>query len=341
MFDPIRRLWKKAAALAVLGLALVVPAVARPPSAKPTHKAAPAKGPRVGRSLAPKVFRAGGVRKQLAVGPALTFPHTPGTTLDTTLSTPDFSLKSPTVNVVFRGNNWSAADRQTVLGAVQSILGGPYLSALNQPNYGSDGKATFGGSQTSNAPLTLDDTFQGGALPSGPSLDAFVRTLPTANNPNTVHVVVNNPQDSRGRVGDNVHTTNGAQIYVSSGTLPDGSLDKDLFTALFSHEMAEAMTSGVAVTDPGHFNLGVTLPGGQEFSQICDNEPEAINNQGYHFSLPGSFTDATGKVVQTTNLVQAYWSQRDGTFIVPESVGGPLKPAHTRPGHVKPHTHKK
>jgi hypothetical protein len=115
-------------------------------------------------------------------------------------------------------------------------------------------------------------------------------------------------------MGVNYHTANGGEIYVGTGTGSGGALNKDAFTAVFSHELAEAMASAVTVTDPGHFNLG---------NQICDNEPEV---NGYYVNLAGSYPGPGGSPVATTNLVQAYWSQKDGAFIVPTGGAGAVRP---------------
>jgi hypothetical protein len=293
----------------LLVLLLALPGASAPPGAhKPDDSATPIVGHA---ATAPKPgFRPAHVTAKavLTAASAAVFPPIRGTTLAPG-STPNFSLRSPTVNVVFHGSNWTAADKQTVLNGVQAILSGPFLSALDQPNYGSDGKALWGTSLSSTARLDLDTPFAGGKYPSAASLAAFMKSVSTANNPNTVNVAVNDPKSSQGAVGVNVHVANGAQIYVGTQTAFDGSFDKDGFTALFSHEIAEAMCAGVKVTDPGMFNLG---------DQICDNEPEV---KGYYAQTPGTYIDANGKRVSTTSMAQAYWSQKDGAFIVPTAAG--------------------
>jgi hypothetical protein len=75
-----------------------------------------------------------------------------------------------------------------------------------------------------------------------------------------------------------------------------GILDKDGFTQSFSHELAEAMVRSVHVSDPGNLNLGY---------QIADGEPEYFG-KGYSHRL------------NSGDLVQAYWSQRDGAWVVPD-----------------------
>ena|SRR5579884_2256318 len=152
--------------LAVLCLpALVLPGIAAPPPHKPHEHAKhvaghPCKGPPAG--FTPRRVAA---KPALATASAVIFPPLPGTNLAPG-SSPSGSLKSPTVNVIFHGNSWTAADRQTVVNAVQAILSGPYLSALSQPNYGSDGKAVWGSSSVSNATLELDTPSRAASSPA-------------------------------------------------------------------------------------------------------------------------------------------------------------------------------
>jgi hypothetical protein len=241
--------------------------------------------------------------------PTVAFTPADGTTL-APASSPSGSLSSPTVNIIFHGTSWTNADEQTVIHSVQSILNGPYLSGLNQPGYGSDGKATFGTVTQNNAPLSLDTAFQGGFYPSQKVLDSFVNPPLPSGSTKTIYVVVNDPQDSQGTVGVNDPSLNNGSelIYVGTSSF-NGSLNKDSFTTLFSHELAESMVTNVQVTDPAGFAIGG--------NQIADNEPEAFD-RSYSYRLAGTYTDANGNVVQTSNLVQAYWSQKDGAFIVPD-----------------------
>ena len=295
----------------LLLFSMALSGVAAPPPVHPPHDSAHKGVARHPFEAPPRGMRfATGVVKQGLA--ATTFPAVPGTKL-TADSSPASSLSSPTVNIIFAGPNWTAADQQTVLNAVQSILKGPYLSGLNQPNYGSDGKAIWGSSFSSNTAVKLDTPFAGGKYPSQKTLDDFIKGIPKLNTPNTVNVVVNDMKSSLGAVGVNQPATNGGEAYVGTLANADGSIYKDGFTQLFSHELAEAMTSAVQVTDPGNFKVGG--------NQIADNEPEARH---YYVSLPGAYTDATGKQVATSNSVQAYWSQKDNAFIVP-SDGGALK----------------
>ena len=212
-------------------------------------------------------------------------------------------LQSPNVAFIFAGGSWNSTNEQPLLSAAQSIMSGPYLSGLKQ--YGSDGIARYAGSPstTSSAPsgLKLD-----GSMADGQTLATFINTVIGNPNSSTIYVVVDSPGSSSTVHGFNAQgtfagTNVGHAIYLQT-TNAYGGL-KDSFTTLFSHELAEAMAPGVAVNDPGNFGAG---------NQIADNEPE-VGGQSYTYRLNG-------------NQVQAYWSQADGGFIVPDQTIVPGQP---------------
>ncbi len=336
-------------AVAFLGLGVALSAVAGPTAPKAAPAASPLKKP-VAR---PFLLKKGGihpaiagVRKQLSV-PGVAFPHRDGTMLDPVLSSPNFSMNSVTVNVVFHGGTWSDADKTNLTRAVQSILTSSYLSGLVQANYGTDGKATFGVSLSSNADLTLDGTIPGSTLryPTLASMEKFLQNTTVGNTDNRINVIVNDPASSVGLIGfNNWLKNNASDVYVATAQGAGGSVDKDFFTKIFSHELVEAMTSGVGVTDPKPYNLGSHVPDPnnpgktREFSQVCDNEPEAEGG-GYYAQVTGTFPNG-GAAAPMSNVVQAYWSQVDGTFIV---AGGSIlpvalaKPAPAPKAPAKPH----
>jgi hypothetical protein len=272
------------------------------------HKAAPKKGKdanaRKKISARPFKARKAGARmarrvvnRQLA---AATFRPTKGAPTFLSTSTPDYSLSSPTVNVTFAGQNWTSADKATVINAVKAIVNSAYLSALNQDKYGSDGKAVWGISSTSKAALKLGK----GTYPSLANLDDFFKASPVGNKAlNTINVVVNDTTASPSALGYNYSRGKakaGSYIYVGTRTFKR-SFDKDAFTEVVSHELAEAMTAGVQISDPGNFGKG------QAGNQIADNEPDPPPPLvGYYALLAG-----------TTIKVQAYWSARDQVWIVP------------------------
>jgi hypothetical protein len=210
------------------------------------------------------------------------------------------SLSSPSVVFIFSGSYWTTAqgktDQQTLTTSMKSIMGGTYLSALNQ--YGSDGKALYYGSFQDNSTPTLS-----GQTPTTDGLKNYVQaeikshssSVPSGSN--VLYMVVNDPSHSyrsSSTFGLNWSNSSLHTAYVGAVALSGGAIDKDGFTWIFSHELAEAMVAAVHVTDPGKLGLGY---------QIADGEPENFGN-GYTYRLSDG------------NLVQAYWSQRDSAWVV-------------------------
>jgi hypothetical protein len=249
------------------------------------------------------------VLEDRSVPTVLFTPQFPGTTEVSPPGAHNQSLQSPPVMLIFAGSYWQTAqgqaDEQTLTSAAQSIITGPYLSELQQ--YGSDGKASYYGSWQdggSTPPLG------GGNTPTGSQLLQYVQNEvashpgqvpPASGNPQQapLYVVVNDPQDSSSTPGTYGYNQTDGTLHAAyvgaSSQSPGGPVDKDGFTQVLSHELAESITSAVAVNDPGSLGQG---------SQIADNEPES-SGIGYTYRLDG-------------NRVQAYWSQQDGAFVVPD-----------------------
>jgi hypothetical protein len=237
-------------------------------------------------------------------------PHFSGTTLapppGTTLAQEEAgSLKSPPVVAIFAGSDWTttqglANERAALLG-VGAIFGSPYLSALDQ--YGSDGKATFFSFWQTNSTPTLT-----GNTPTAADLRTFVKNEianQKQNNPGlipgstAIYFVISDPKDSTtspGTFGFNDSDGSAVHVaYVGAKAFSGGGLQVDPFTQVFSHELAEAMVPAIHVNDPGGLNLGF---------QVSDGEPENFG-AGYGYRLLGA-------------RVQAYWSQRDSAWVVPD-----------------------
>jgi hypothetical protein len=89
-------------------------------------------------------------------------------------------------------------------------------------------------------------------------------------------------------------------IWMGTAKTSSGAVDKDGFTDLFSHELAETLTNGITI-NPG-MNLPASVRGDR---QIGDNEPDG---RRYVYRLGGP----------DGNLVQAYWSAQDQAYIVPD-----------------------
>jgi hypothetical protein len=231
--------------------------------------------------------------------------HFVGTEVTSGPKANQYSLQSEPVVLIFGGSYWQTArgqrDEQTLVNSVKTILAGPYLSGLTQ--YGSNGRASLFATATTGTPLALQYgnypdysdvlKYVNGQLAVNPGL-----VPPASANPQQkpLYVVFNDPNSS-GPGGDSVGSNGvagGLHLAYVGTKFQNGSLWLDNITWTFSHELAEATASAIAVNDPGHFNAD---------SQICDNEPEI--GAGYLARVNGV-------------EVQAYWSQQDQAFIVPD-----------------------
>jgi hypothetical protein len=240
---------------------------------------------------------------------AVVLPHYSGMKVTSSTSAHRQSLQSDQLVLIFAGNYWTTQqgqiDQTTIANDVTTILGSPYLTGLEQ--YGSDGKASLFTTTDSSTGLQVV-----GNEPTSSALNGYVKGQLNANSAlkppassNTqekpLYFVINDPADS----GPGPYTwgenwvVNGRHLaYVGAQTLSDGSLDMVGFTEVFSHELAEATAHAITVTDPGSLGMG---------DQIADNEPESA---GYYFQVDGL-------------TLQAYWSQKDKGWIVPD--GNPVQ----------------
>jgi hypothetical protein len=233
-------------------------------------------------------------------------------------------MQHPTVNLVFSGSYWNTAagqqDENTLVSAAQSLLSGPYLSGLTQ--YGSDGTANFGQFWTDPA---IVPNATGANGPSQGDVQSFLQnSIGPGAAPGfydwqhaPIYVVVSDPASSGLGNGWNAQGTYGLfglipenmhMIWVSTTTpYSTGPVSKDAFTNVLSHELAETISDpdGNGIRIIASPLLPPWLKGGNQgpTDQIADNEPD----QGrYLYRVNG-------------DLVQAYWSNQDQAFIVPDT----------------------
>jgi hypothetical protein len=232
------------------------------------------------------------------------------------------AMQNPTVYAIFSGSYWATpqgqADETMMLHSLQNILSGPYLSGLAQ--YGYQGPATLAGSWTDARTVPVDpnnganladvQNFVQESIPGHPA-EPGVHDLQHA----PIYMVISDPASSAGYNGawndwSGTYSARGVPeslhlIWVGTDTW-GSSVTKDTFTMNASHELAETISdptaNGISVTPPAR------LPANRSGDwQICDNEPSA--NMGspndYSYMLNG-------------DLVQPYWSRRDGAFLVPD-----------------------
>jgi hypothetical protein len=239
-------------------------------------------------------------------------------------------MSSATVNLIFWGQYWNTptgqAQANTFANDAQTIVASPYLSGLKQ--YGSDGHATIVGRWTDASsdpvwpiyipPSYVPQTTNAGDPKSASAIQTEIQKAildPTSRiygpaygsslTAAPIYVVITDPSHAGSNGGYNVSGVFGSSPInmISVGT--DGS--ETSFGLAFSHELAERMSdptgnnAGVTVMPPA--GIPSSLNGG--LSQIGDNEPEPSGQPHYSATLSGV-------------TVQAYWSNLDQAFIVPD-----------------------
>jgi hypothetical protein len=243
-------------------------------------------------------------------------------------------MQDPGISLIFSGPSWESPqgqqDQAGMVRSVYGILNSPYLSGLKQ--YGSDGQAYLDPwaavSDTVNVPTTGSNAYN---ADPGQVQDFLNKEI---NNPANhlvkptnddwqharIYVVISDPGSSHGSgygwndQGSYEHSFfshyNMHMIWMSTQTNPhDTHVSQDAFTNLFSHELAETLSdpdgNGITVTPPAGMPKSLE---GKGVLQVCDNEPDGGR---YQYRL-GRTQDFPGV------LVQAYWSNGDQAFIVPD-----------------------
>jgi hypothetical protein len=228
-----------------------------------------------------------------------------------TPGSPLTALKSPPVYFIFWGSYWATQQgsqyQSMLIDGAKNVINSPFLQGEIQ--YGGDGKSIFaaGWVDASNPPLGFKDTDIQAHIqsaidnPNSPILSPFA----SPQHP-PIYVVVTPPTpglaSGAGWNEIGTYTFGGlASIGIHMmcvRTLPN---NVDQFTVLLSHELAESVSNQIAITHPP--GLPASLSG--DF-QISDNEP----NGAYLYRL-NNWPNGSA-------LVQAYWSQQDGAYIVPD-----------------------
>jgi hypothetical protein len=240
----------------------------------------------------------------------------------------NIGMKSPPVYLVFWGSYWGTtagkADVTRLTAASKSILGSTYLSGLTQ--YGSDGKATLGGSVVVTTPAVTNPNKSDLQSFLQQNIDGVRLPRPTTIFNVPIYVVITDPAHSTTNGGYNVPGVYSNRLsyprpiqtpmhMVYLGTSTSGSsVDLDSFTLAFGHEIAETITDpdgvhGIHLAPPASEPTAIvgTNSAGQRWSsgQVADFEPEPGGQRHYGYRLNGY-------------LVQPYWSVKDAAFIVPD-----------------------
>jgi hypothetical protein len=261
---------------------------------------------------------------QLPGGRDLTFTADDGTSAHTVSDGGGPKITNVNVHLLLWGSQWLSASNNpsagSVVNAIDSIITGPYMNALNQYGIG-----------------------------SGTLADAFIITSPNPPNPfsdnNVADMVWNvidagffpEPDDSAGRneffafimpPGVNTNRTDGAiGLHTIANdydflfdfdnawycwVMNNGTLDS--ITQIFSHELVEACT------DPEGSGIQVNPRSSSswlEIGDICQNSSGRLNGV----------------------WVQSYWSQSDRVCIIPTIPTNPMPPEFRRKITVNAHFH--
>ncbi len=128
-----------------------------------------------------------------------------------------------------------------------------------------------------------------------------------------IYVVITPPGVTGGDVGFNEPSDAGTfgyheVVWVSTRWInsndPAQGIDQNFSEHGFSHEIVEAMTDPFGPLGGTHISKGANWPANDGNSQICDKEPDG----SYYYRVGGP----------NGVLAQAFWSQNDGGFIVPD-----------------------
>lgn len=253
-------------------------------------------------------------------------------------------LNSPGIYPIFWGSYWQqnpaqAQDLAEDFSELFSANNNAYLQGLTQ--YHTNGQATFyeedgvNGTEpaidaTSNPPSNIGSAHPvwGALVPnSRDPIDAEVEQVvdhpsnynfsdvpnpgQTAQTP--IYVVITPPGVTGGDVGFNEPSDAGTfglheVVWISTRWLnsndPAEGIDQNFSEHGFSHEIVEAMTDPNGPLGGTHISKGANWPADDGDTQICDNEPDG----NYYYRVGGP----------SGVLAQAFWSQNNGAFIVPD-----------------------
>jgi tetratricopeptide (TPR) repeat protein len=237
-----------------------------------------------------------------------------------------YKLSGDPVYLIFWGSYWNTATNPSAVSMATAlegtVLASPYTNSLSQ--YGTNGSVAYVQTVVSNSP-DPQNGFSGSDIEGAISNAIENQGLPEPDDngyDHALYVVITPPGVNSGVAGAggyNWHFDSGGFFDSDVATyawvgLPGGASAQqtiDHATMVFSHEVAEAMTdpeqgNGIVVTASSAFPQNL-LPGYSQgnptnVGQIGDFEPD----ERYLYRLDG-------------NLVQAYWSQQDQAFVVPDA----------------------
>jgi hypothetical protein len=220
---------------------------------------------------------------------------------------PEESLSSPALYLIYWGSSsyWTPNKMNQYTDAANKLVSGGFLSGVTQ--YGSDGNASVFYPTFADTMNPLPSQFDSDGDQLGAQLDLLNQQgALRATGRQTIYVFVtpdpNNGPQVPGAGGMNWGTSGNLLIWLGD------TYNVDTFSHVLSHELVESMSSPDG--DGFMVNPGANWPGQpgwpasmwSGWGQIGDYEPD----QTYLFHMTNG--------VQ----VQAYWSQNDQAFIVPD-----------------------
>jgi hypothetical protein len=245
-------------------------------------------------------------------------PNFPG---ESVISGGKTAVDATTVYLLFEGAYWHTPQGQTDQGQltkdVKNLLdrGNPYLNGLSQYTAsGNNVQAGFGTSfedknalPANFAPLdpntkNLDWTTLNARLQS--AINDPTSLIPGSGTPTPTYILVTDPNVSSGSTWTGTNDS-GADVgfrrlvYVRT-QIAGAGVDVDACTEILSHELVESLSGSVQVQQSSQFAK-------TSGTQIADGEPNTFSPSGKEYAFPVNGI-----------LVQAYWSDRDQAFLVPD-----------------------
>jgi hypothetical protein len=224
-------------------------------------------------------------------------------------------LNNPTVYLDFWGDSWTETNSAPLANAAQAVIQSRFFSQLS--DYGFHGAISYGGYTIDNTHTsdgnTVGDPQNGqnvpteiqnllnGKLATDPNLPTSSWLRPPDNKVQDAPIYIVVYDNGANAFNTPAHYT--SSLLMNEISIGDANNDPDLFTDLFSHEMAERISAGDLTGI--EMNASTAISGEFQNAQISDNEPDGSR---YTYRINGP----------SGQLVQAYWSLTFNGFAVPD-----------------------
>jgi autotransporter-associated beta strand protein len=217
-------------------------------------------------------------------------------------SNPTAVQGTPYVYFIFWGPSWTTSNVQPLISGAQTILQDSYTARLT--DYGATGLAAYGDYLIDNSSIpsratTPDPIAATNEIAAKVPFTSWRKPQSSSPVDSPIYVVVT---DNYGGGAGNGPDSYPGGLRMNHIWIGDQGNSAQSFDQLFSHELAERISSG---TDQGiRMNAPVNAgtDGEWQNAQIADNEPDGT----YYYPLEG------------TVPAQAYWSLSARAFVVPD-----------------------